>query len=143
MKEVCGKFLTLLVLAGIFSTQSLDLDADMCLNGQHPEKCCYETYCPANGDGSFLPTNMTGKIYDSVSFTKGFMPEVTNNEIACFHFEILFYISCPQAAPVPDVARSGASAFLASVSTETAGSRGSGARRTRSAPSPGRWRSAG
>ena len=72
MKEFCGQFLTvgLLVLAGVSSTQALDLEADMCINGQHPEKCCYETYCPANGDGSFLPTNMTGKIYDSISFTK-------------------------------------------------------------------------
>ena len=68
MKEACGQFLTvaLLLLAGFSSTQALDLEADMCINGQHPEKCCYETYCPEKGDGSFLPTNMTGNIYESI-----------------------------------------------------------------------------
>ena len=66
MKEVGGQFLilTLLVLALSSSTEGLEFEADledMCMNGQHTEKCCYETYCPQNGDGSFLPTNMTGK----------------------------------------------------------------------------------
>ena len=64
MKEVPGQFLTLtlVVLAGFSSTQALDLDAEMCINGQHAEKCCYETYCPSEGDGSHLPTNTTGKV---------------------------------------------------------------------------------
>ena len=69
MREVlCHSLtLTLLVLATFSSTNALDLEADledddMCTNGHNPEKCCYETYCPKNGDDSILPTNMTGKL---------------------------------------------------------------------------------
>ena len=69
MKEVWCHFLTLalLVLATSCSTNALDVEADlddddMCTNGHNQEKCCYETYCPKNGDDSILPTNMTGKL---------------------------------------------------------------------------------
>ena len=72
MKGIWSQFLilTLLVLAISSQTNALDveadLDDDMCVAGEHTEKCCYETYCPKSGDGSFLPTNMTGKIWNTL-----------------------------------------------------------------------------
>ena len=77
MREIWCRFLalTLLVLAVCSGINALDLDADleeddMCLNGHNTEKCCYDTYCPKNGDGSFLPTNMTGKECLKMIFTQ-------------------------------------------------------------------------
>ena len=112
-----------LLLLFVSASSCVELEADMCLNGEHETQCCYDTYCPEVGDGSFLPSDLSGKCEDLLQS---------------------LILSPPlQAVPVRAAAVSGASASSATASTGTVVSRESGARRARSVSSPGRWRSAG
>ena len=53
-----------LLLLFVSASSCVELEADMCLNGEHETQCCYDTYCPEVGDGSFLPSDLSGKCED-------------------------------------------------------------------------------